>query len=829
MNFAGVFQIKLASLLWMLAALVMTGNADAQRVHHIESTLPRVGQRGTTVEVFIRGIHLSDPQEILFYRPGIRATFISPAGEVLNELGKPVKYSLAHGGRIEEELKCTIEIARDCPLGEHPFHIRRSGGLTMLGTFHVTPFPVVDEAEANLNTNDSLQTATPVELNTTVRGFIKQRTKPDVDLYRVSVKAGQRVAAELDAVSIADTHVGASEFDLALRILDDTGRVLASSDDTPLHVQDPVAAIKAPRDGVVFLEVKQANFTPLTGAMFALGGLPYSLHVGNYHRPLAAYPAGGQSGSKVEAKLLGDPLGEEIATITVPEKSGTFDYFGNAPSPLPLRASAYGNVLEGDSSAPTRVSELPTALNGIISVPGERDAFHLTVKKGSAWRVRVFAASLGTPLDPVVRLSPLDAAGKAGPVELEADDSTLVERDIFGHYPRSGGGLRDVLDPSFVWTPKSEGDYLLEISDASGGGSPTCVYRIEIESPRDGIIPVLFNQGCFASQGSNQGLLVRLEKSQGTTFDGEIDLVASGLPEGVEFVCPRVPKSMPFPIVDWPVLLKVPAGVRTRASLFTIEARTTAAALPLLSGFQWKAPFIFQVGGDAFHLVQQNAMAFAVADPAPFAVEVSPPAAALVRNGELSVPVKIQRRPGFTGEITLDVFWLPTGVGKEAAVTVAPEQTDVSLKISASSNAKIGVWPLSVRAAYPLEAARGRGSLNSDFVGLIVAEPFVDLTAQPTSVRRGARASYVWVVKGKADFEGAARVRLLGLPKGVRVVGDPPEITRTTAEIVFEIEAAEDALLGPVQGVACEIMLTIGGQEIRQRSGNATLRIDPKL
>jgi len=130
-----------------------------------------------------------------------------------------------------------------------------------------------------------------------------------------------------------------------------------------------------------------------------------------------------------------------------------------------------------------------------------------------------------------------------------------------------------------------------------------------------------------------------------------------------------------------------------------------------------------------------------------------------------------------------------------------------------------------VQAAYSLEAARGLGSLNSDFVDLIVAKSFVDLTAQPTNVRRGARASYVWAVQGKTDFEGAARVRLLFPPKGVSVVGDPPEITRTTAEFVFEIEAAEDALLGPVQGVACEITLTIGGQEIRQRSGNATLRI----
>ncbi len=61
------------------------------------------------------------------------------------------------------------------------------------------------------------------------------------------------------------------------------------------------------------------------------------------------------------------------------------------------------------------------------------------------------------------------------------DDAPLADRDIFGTSFRSGGGLKDVLDPSVIWEPKSDGDYLLELEDSSGSGGPTAVYRIEVE------------------------------------------------------------------------------------------------------------------------------------------------------------------------------------------------------------------------------------------------------------------------------------------------------------------------------------------------------------
>jgi hypothetical protein len=119
--------------------------------------------------------------------------------------------------------------------------------------------------------------------------------------------------------------------------------------------------------------------------------------------------------------------------------------------------------------------------------------------------------------------------------------------------------------------------------------------------------------------------------------------------------------------------------------------------------------------------------------------------------------------------------------------------------------------------------------VSSQLVKIDVTEPFVELASEPTSIRRGGKANVSFNVQPKSPFDGQATVQLLGLPKGVQVVGPLPRITKDSREIAFEIEATDEALLGPVAGLECELIVQVAGQEIRQRAGNATIRIDPRL
>ena len=76
-------------------------------------------------------------------------------------------------------------------------------------------------------------------------------------------------------------------------------------------------------------------------------------------------------------------------------------------------------------------------------------------------------------------------------------------------------------------------------------------------------------------------------------------------------------------------------------------------------------------------------------------------------------------------------------------------------------------------------------------------------------------------------FQGKAIARLLGLPKGLRVIDPLPMLTPESNEIRFHLEATNEALLGRVTGLSCEVVVHSKGTEIIQRAGHGSLRVDP--
>jgi hypothetical protein len=811
----------------LMAVAVAVAGAAVAAAKDVEWVRPRIGQRGTTVEVVIQGMHLADPQDLVFYKPGIRAVSV----ESLPKMQYP--RGLAHGGRVEEQVKAVLEIAPDCEPGEHPFRLRTATALSVLNSFHVTPFPVVAEVTT---ANDTIDTAQPVEPNVTVYGTV------DTDVFKVPASPGSRLSVEVDCARLADIHFGGAEFDLAVRILDETGRELAANDENALHVQDPVVSMMVPEGlagGHVYVEVRQSEKQPQA--------IPYAVHIGTFRRPLAAYPAGGPAGKPLVTTLLGDPMGDATETVAVPTTPGSFLYFGDAPSPLSLRASACDNLLEDRDAVETRVPALPIALNGAIEKPGDTDVFRLAVKKGDRYRVRIWASALGHPVDPVLRIRPIGPDGKPGALEAEADDAGGRERDLFGTNIRAGGGFKDVLDPSVIWEPKADGEYLLDVSDASGGGGPTAIYRIEIETPPQTVYFVAQSQsfntwsemprstGLAVPQGGRWTVTLDIPKGQGTTYAGPFDIVARGLPDGVRLVSPQVSA---IPILErhglprWPVQLVADAAAKPVSAIITLEARAADPAVTLESGCQQPVPFVNHSDGSAWRILRTDRFAMAVTEPAPIAIDLVQPTVPVVRGGELAIPVKLTRRPGFDDPVEFQADFGPNGVGLPPKELIPSGATDAILTISADRNAPLGRGPLYVMAT-TLEgnthAGFGAIRVSSQFIEIEVAEPFVELASTPTSVRRGGRATVAFAVTPKTSFEGEAGAKLLGLPKGVAVVGPPSTFTRDSKQIAFEVEASDDALLGAVNGLECELLVKAAGQEIRQRAGKGTLRIDPRL
>lgn len=788
----------------------------------VEWVRPRLGQRGTKLEVIIQGAFLEEPKEIVFYKPGIQVLSL----ESIENLPAPI--GLPHGGRIEQQVRATLQIDPQCDPGEYPFRLRTSKGLSLLATFHVTPFPVVAE---NTKPNDTIATAQRVAMNSTVLATV------DTDVFQIDAEPGSRLSVEVDCVRIADNHYGDSEFDLAVRVLDASGRELASNDENALHVQDPLVNLILPKDlpqGGVFIEVRQSVHSPRD--------IPYCVHIGDFRRPMALYPAGGKQGQTLQVSFLGDASGAFQETITLPSSTDSSEWFGDAPSALVLRSSQFDNVLEVFDQDVTVVDTLPTALNGVIETSGDVDRFRVRVRKGDRYRVRVFASALGFPIDPALRILPVSQDGQVGDPEVDQDDAdprTLNDRDLFGTSIRSGGGLKDVLDPSVIWEPKSDGDYFIEVRDTNSSGGPTSVYRVEIEAPPNTVHPVFTSRffdwvegsratGLAVPQGNRWTVLVSLPKGQGTTYSGPYELFASQLPEGVTMVCPEVPGQAGV----WPVQLVASPEAIPQGRVFEINARATDPSVQLSGGSQQAVPFINHSGGDAWRVVRVDRFAMAVTEPAPFSIELVQPTTSLVRGGELFILVKIHRQAGFDQPIEFQADFGPPGVSLPPKEVIASGEHEAILRINASRNAPIGkgwLYVMGTTMGGSDYLGPGRIRVSSQLIEVDVAEPFVELASEPTSIRRGGNASVLFHVQSKSPFEGQATVKLLGLPKGVQVVGPLPKITQDSKKIEFSVSATEDALLGPVSGLECELIVKIAGQEIRQRAGSATIRIDPRL
>jgi hypothetical protein len=136
--------------------------------------------------------------------------------------------------------------------------------------------------------------------------------------------------------------------------------------------QDPFVTVIASVDGVYRVQVRDTNYG---------GGDSnrYVLHIGTFCRPAAVFPPGGQGGTEVAVKLIGDAAGDKSQRVQLPPAGVPFDFYPSdgptpAPTPNPFRVSAFPNVLEvepnDDPSQAGTAVPWPVAFNGIIEKTG---------------------------------------------------------------------------------------------------------------------------------------------------------------------------------------------------------------------------------------------------------------------------------------------------------------------------------------------------------------------------------------------------------------------------------------------------------------------------
>ena len=739
----------------------------------LNTITPRGIQRGAETVVTFQGSRLNDAEEIFFYEPGFE-----------------IKEIKAVDGNT---ISAIVSVSADCAMGEHVAQVRTKSGISDYRTFYVGALKVQQETEPNTEYTQAQE----IEQNTTMQGIV---TSEDVDYFAVNCTKGQRLSVEIEAM-----RLGQAFFDPYVAILDTNRFELAAVDDAPLVRQDAVASVIIPEDGRYVIEVRDTGYG---GA----GNAHYCLHVGPFPRSTAVFPAGGQAGQTVEFRFLGDAAGETTRQVALPaDATDTFpvwlrDDLGTGATPHQLRVSTDPNAFEVEPNqdlATATPVEFPSALNGILGEVGDVDFFKFTATKGQVFDVECYARRIQSPVDPVMHVYKPDNGALASNDDSRGPDS----------YVRI--------------TIPEDGEYKVRVTDLLGKGGPDYIYRVELNP----VVPSLSlgiprvarysqdRQRIYVPKGGRFATI--LSASRGN-FGGELELLQSDLPAGITMVAQTMPANMN----TMPVVFEAAADAPLAGALVDFGAKLKSDTQTITGRFTNRADYIIAGPGQSLYVWKDvERLPMAVVDELPFTLEIVQPAVPIVRDGSMQLRVVATKKEGWDEAISVQFPFRPPGVGANASIAIPKGQTEVGYPLSANGNAAIGKWPV-----YAIGSANVNGGAwtATQMATLEIAEPWVGITLQKSSVEQGQETEIVAEVQIAKELSAPAKVELLGLPHNVTTT--LLEITTDTKELVFPITTKGDSPAGTHKNIFCRVTVTEQNEAIvHARVGGTELRVDKPL
>jgi hypothetical protein len=361
--------------------------------------------------------------------------------------------------------------------------------------------------------NDELAKAQAVgELPVTINGQLDK--SGDVDGYAVTLREGQCLVA-----SVQGRRLG-SAIDPMLHLVDPAGNEVAYAQDG-LGL-DPLLVYRAPAAGTYVVRVSAFAFPPVADVRLAGGkDAVYRLNLTTGPFVRRAVPGAVRRGEKATVRLSGWNLAtdhaEVDATAVEADASQVFVPVPNGEGRLGIDLVDVPQVVESGAAAtrPTAVT-LPVDVSGTIASAGEEDRFEFAVKKGERYTFAVRAGTLGSILDPVLRIE--DAAGK----QVAADDD-------------SGGAQ----EPRVDWTAPADGTYRAVVGDLYGRGGAEYVYRLEVRRPVAGVSATVDADAYVLNPGKTAAVKVNVARQNG--YAGGLVAVVTGLPAGVSATSAEVP------------------------------------------------------------------------------------------------------------------------------------------------------------------------------------------------------------------------------------------------------------------------------------------------
>jgi hypothetical protein len=278
----------------------------------------------------------------------------------------------------------------------------------------------------------------------------------DVDSFTVSLKAGQTLEARIES------HVLMSRLDAVLRLVTTNGLQLAWNHD---HASlDPLVRWIAPSDQNVVVQVFGFPYPATANVRLTSGdGAVYRLHLTAREEP------------------------------------------GDDATGMEMRAEC------------TEPSTLPFVGHGVIRAPGAIQRIRLNLAKDQWIVARVSASSMGSPMDPWVRIE--DKEGKE-----------LARNDDANGSP----------DPELEWKAPADGEFIIAVGGLTRRAGPDQRYKLMVERVEPDYLAMAGANSLTVKPGSTNEFKVTVTRLRGYT--NELQVLATGLPDWVQCEPVSVPE-----------------------------------------------------------------------------------------------------------------------------------------------------------------------------------------------------------------------------------------------------------------------------------------------
>jgi len=334
----------------------------------VSYVFPAGGQRGTKVNVRIGGHYLYEKCNFAIGGAGIKGPSEIARTETVWFEGPAIHHPASQKPEdYPKDYAATIEITADAPVGNRPWRVWNSQGVTTARRFVVGDLPETVENEID---GEAIPVA--VKMPITINGRIFPRE--DVDIWTFDAVAGKTITCAVAAQSIG------SPLEARLELRDPRGQIVAEM--TSAAKTDPAFQFTPTVAGIYELHIHDVKYDGLQ----------------NYLYRLTINDAPTSNPSDAGMTRRGKPA------VRTNED-------------LPKLAESEPN---NDGPAAPLVA-LPTLGTGTIDPPGDVDVWAFEAKKGKVVALEVEAAQLGSPLQAVLVVR--DGEGK----ELTRRDSLMTQ------------------------------------------------------------------------------------------------------------------------------------------------------------------------------------------------------------------------------------------------------------------------------------------------------------------------------------------------------------------------------------------------------------------